>query len=160
MMAMWFVFCHQFVEGKMELFDGSLNTAEILNRWYDENKLLNYGAIITFIGVVRDENGCDGLSFDIYEPLLLKWFKSWEQKASAFGAKVLLAHAKGDVLKHETSYISAVCSKQRKIALSLIDEFVEDFKANAPIWKYDLKDGKRIYTKERSQIIGGAGLLA
>lgn len=66
MMAMWFVFCHQFVEGKMELFDGSLNTAEILNRWYDENKLLNYGAIITFIGVVRDENGCDGLSFDIY----------------------------------------------------------------------------------------------
>ena len=55
MMAMWFVFCHQFVEGKMELFYGSLNTAEILNRWYDENKLLNYGAIITFIGVVRDE---------------------------------------------------------------------------------------------------------
>ena len=73
---------------------------------------------------------------------------------------MLLAHAKGDVLKHETSYISAVCSKQRKIALSLIDEFVEDFKANAPIWKYDLKDGKRIYAKERSQIIGGAGLLA
>lgn len=159
-MAMWFVFYRQFVEAKMELHNGPLNTAEILNRWYNENKRENYGAIITFIGVVRDENGFTGLSFDIYEPLLLKWFKSWEQKASAFGAKVLLAHAKGDVLKHETSYISAVCSKNRKIALALINEFVEDFKANAPIWKYDLKNGEKFYAKERSQAIKGAGILA
>jgi len=46
------------------------------------------------------------------------------------------------------------------VALELIDEFVEDFKANAPIWKYDLKDNKRIYAKDRSTAISGSGLLA
>lgn len=159
MMAMWFAFYRQFVGAKMELYNGPLNTAEILNRWYNENKRENYGAIITFIGVVRGENGFDGLSFEIYEPLLKKWFNKWELNASKLGAKVLMAHAKGDVLNHETSYISAVCSKNRKIALSLINEFVEDFKANAPIWKYDLKNGVKIYAKQRSQAIKGAGIL-
>lgn len=143
----------------MELYKNGLKTAEILTRWYDENKLLNYGAIITFIGVVREENGCEGLSFDIYEPLLKTWFDKWQQRASLQGAKVMMAHAIGDVANHETSYISGVCSPQRKVALALINEFVEDFKANAPIWKYDLKGGKRIYAKERSQAIKGAGLL-
>ena len=143
----------------MQLYKNGLKTAEILASWYDENKLLNYGAIITFIGVVREENGCEGLSFDVYEPLLKTWFDKWRQKAKLQGAKVMMAHAIGDVANHETSYISAVCSSQRKVALALINEFVEDFKANAPIWKYDLKGGKRIYAKERSQAIKGAGLL-
>ena len=143
----------------MQLYKNGLKTAEILASWYDENKLLNYGAIITFIGVVREENGCEGLSFDIYEPLLKAWFDKWQQKAKLQGAKVMMAHAIGDVANHEASYISAVWSSQRKVALALINEFVEDFKANAPIWKYDLKGGKRIYAKERSQAIKGAGLL-
>ncbi|MCI6565069.1 MAG: molybdenum cofactor biosynthesis protein MoaE, partial [Campylobacter sp.] len=38
-------------------------------------------------------------------------------------------------------------------------EFVEDFKASAPIWKYDLKEGKRLYARSRSKAIAGAGIL-
>ena len=49
---------------------------------------------------------------------------------------------------------------KRKVALSLINDFVEDFKANAPIWKYDLKNAQRIYAKDRSQAINGAGILS
>jgi molybdopterin synthase catalytic subunit len=45
------------------------------------------------------------------------------------------------------------------VALELIDEFVEDFKANAPIWKYDIRNGKRIYAEDRSTPMSGAGLL-
>ena len=41
-----------------------------------------------------------------------------------------------------------------------INDFVEDFKANAPIWKYDLKNAQRIYAKDRSQAINGAGILS
>jgi molybdopterin synthase catalytic subunit len=41
----------------------------------------------------------------------------------------------------------------------MIDEFVEDFKASAPIWKYDLKNGERKYAFDRSTAIKGAGLL-
>jgi len=71
-----------------------------------------------------------------------------------------MAHSIGDVPINRSSYISAVISPKRRVALELIDEFVEDFKANAPIWKYDVIDGKRIYAKDRSTPMIGAGILA
>ncbi|MEA3498076.1 MAG: molybdenum cofactor biosynthesis protein MoaE [Campylobacterota bacterium] len=145
---------------KLQLFDGSLPVEEITNNWYKEFKDSNYGAIITFVGVVRDEDGIDGLSFDIYEPILNSWFEAWQQKAKDRNALVLMAHSRGDVLNHTSSYIAGVCSPKRRVALELIDEFVEDFKASAPIWKYDIIKGKRKYAEDRSTKITGAGLLS
>ncbi len=144
----------------LELHDGHLPVESITNKWYDDFRLSNYGAIITFVGVVRDENNIDGLSFDIYEPILNSWFKAWQSKAKEKGAFVLMAHSRGDVLNHQSSYIAGVCSPKRRVALELIDEFVEDFKANAPIWKYDIINGKREYALDRSTQISGAGLLS
>ncbi|TLP37106.1 molybdopterin synthase catalytic subunit [Arcobacter arenosus] len=147
------------MEDKLILCDGPLDVNKINSQWFDEFKDSNFGAIITFNGVVRDENGIDGLSFDIYEPILKSWFDSWQKKANEKNAIVLMAHSRGDVLNHESSYIAAVCSPKRRVALEMIDEFVEDFKAKAPIWKYDIIDGKRVYAKDRSTAISGAGLL-
>ncbi|AXH15850.1 molybdenum cofactor biosynthesis protein MoaE [Malaciobacter mytili LMG 24559] len=144
---------------KLELFDGSLPVEEITNSWYNEFKNSNYGAIITFVGVVRDEGNIQGLSFDIYEPILKSWFEAWQKKANEKNAIVLMAHSRGDVLNHESSYIAAVCSPKRRVALEMIDEFVEDFKANAPIWKYDIINGNRVYAEDRSTPIFGAGIL-
>jgi molybdopterin synthase catalytic subunit len=144
----------------LELHQGSLQVENITNSWYQKYKLSNYGAIITFVGVVRDEDNIEGLSFDIYEPILNSWFDSWQEKANKQNAIVLMAHSIGDVPNHESSYIAAVCSPKRRVALELIDQFVEDFKASAPIWKYDLRDGKRIYAQDRSAKIDGAGLLS
>ncbi len=132
---------------------------DILSRWYQEEKNSNYGAFIPFVGVVREEDGIEALSFDIYEPMLLNWFKRWEDIAKKRDAKVKMAHSIGDVFIHESSYISAVFSPRRRVALDLIDDFVEDFKANAPIWKYDVINGKRIYAKDRSTPISGSGIL-
>ncbi len=143
----------------LELYEGSLRVEDILSHWYQKYKDKNYGAFINFVGIVRDENGIDGLSFDIYEPILNEWFYLWQQKAQKEGAYLLMAHSKGDVLNHTSSYISAVLSPQRKVSLRLINEFVEDFKANAPIWKYDLIGGERVYAKDRSMAIKGSGLL-
>ncbi|ADG94281.1 molybdopterin biosynthesis MoaE protein [Arcobacter nitrofigilis DSM 7299] len=145
---------------KLQLFDGALPVENITNTWYEEFKNSNYGAIITFVGVVRDEDGIEGLSFDIYEPILNNWFNSWQDKANAQNAIVLMAHSRGDVLNHESSYIAAVCSPKRRVALELIDEFVEDFKKSAPIWKYDILDNKRVYAEDRSTKIEGSGILA
>ena len=144
----------------LELFEGSLPVEKITNAWYDEYRNSNYGAIITFVGVVRDEDKIDGLSFDIYEPILNSWFESWEEKAKKLNAVVLMAHSKGEVLNHQSSYIAAVCSPKRRVALELIDEFVEDFKAQAPIWKYDIINGNRIYAQDRSSAIKGSGILS
>ena len=115
----------------LQLFDGSLPVEQITNAWYEKYKNSNYGAIITFVGVVRDENKIEGLSFDIYEPILNSWFDTWQKKANDLNA----------------------------VALELIDEFVEDFKAQAPIWKYDIIDNKRVYAQDRSTAIKGSGLL-
>ena len=143
----------------MEIYKTALNVPKIIEKWYSEKQNSNYGAFIPFIGTVRSEDNIDGLSFDIYEPILKKWFYKWEVIAKERGAVVKMAHSKGDVLLHESSYISAVFSPKRRVALELIDEFVEDFKANAPIWKYDLIGGKRIYAENRSHKIDGSGLL-
>ena len=144
----------------MELYQGPLDTKEIFGRWLDEQANSNYGAYIPFVGTIRAEDGIEALSFDIYEPVLKAWFDGWQARARERGAIVKMAHAIGDVPVHSSSYISAVFSPKRRVALELIDEFVEDFKANAPIWKYDVKNGERIYAADRSTPMDGAGLLA
>ena len=141
------------------LYDGALNVPEILKDWYAQEAKSNYGAYIPFVGTVRSEDGIEGLSFDIYEPILKSWFETWQERAEAKGAVIKMAHSRGDVMLHESSYIAAVFSPKRRVALEFIDEFVEDFKASAPIWKYDLKGGKRVYALERSTAIKGSGIL-
>ena len=143
----------------LELYDGALHVSEILSRWYDEESHSNYGAYIPFVGTVRSEDGISGLSFDIYEPILQSWFDRWQKRALESGAVVKMAHSRGDVMLHESSYIAAIFSPKRRVALDMIDTFVEDFKASAPIWKYDLKDSRRIYAKDRSTPIKGSGIL-
>jgi molybdopterin synthase catalytic subunit len=143
----------------LELYDGPLNVPSILERWYNDEATSNYGAYIPFIGTVRAEDDIDGLSFDIYEPILNSWFDAWQQRAKEAGAVVKMAHSRGDVPLHTSSYIAAVFSPKRRVALEMIDQFVEDFKASAPIWKYDMKSGARLYAADRSTPIAGSGLL-
>lgn len=145
---------------RVRIYDKPLNASEILSQWYEASCDGANGAFISFVGIVRDEGGISGLSFDIYEPILLAWFNEWQNRAKKLNAEVFFAHSKGDVLIGQSSYIAAIKSPKRRVALELIDEFVEDFKASAPIWKYDLINGKRIYAKDRSSALKSAGLLA
>jgi len=149
-----------YVVAEMELHKQPLDVKEIFGRWHDEHTKSNYGAFIPFVGIIRDEDGIEALSFDVYEPVLQQWFDGWQERAKELGAIIKMAHAVGDVPVHTSSYMSAVFSPKRRVALELIDEFVEDFKANAPIWKYDVRDGKRIYAEDRSTPMDGSGLLA
>ena len=144
----------------LELYDGALDVPKLLGRWYEEHRAQNFGAFIPFVGTVRDEGGIEGLSFDIYEPILADWFEDWSRRAMTKGALLKMAHSRGDVPLHASSYIAAVFSPKRRVALEMIEAFVEDFKANAPIWKYDIVDGKRIWAKERSTALKGSGILA
>ena len=143
----------------LEIHNGSLDVKEIQNRWFDMVKDKNHGALITFIGIVRDEDDIDGLSFDIYEPILKKWFTQWQEKLQEKRGELFMAHSLGDVLLHESSFMCAISSPKRRVSLEFIDEFVEDFKANAPIWKYDLREGKRIFVKERGMKLPSSGVL-
>ncbi|HEC1891370.1 TPA: molybdenum cofactor biosynthesis protein MoaE [Campylobacter jejuni] len=141
------------------LYQGSLDIPKIYSQWYEFVKDKNCGALLTFCGIVREEGGIEALSFDIYEPLLKKWFNEWQKRVDFDGITLLFAHSIGDVAVHESSYFAGILSKQRKLGLKLLNEFVEDFKASAPIWKYDVINKERIYAKERSTKLCSAGLL-
>jgi molybdopterin synthase catalytic subunit len=144
----------------LELYNGNLPVENILNKTYLNLNDKNFGAIINFIGVIREENKIDGLSFDVYKPILDSWFNSWQEKAQQLNATIQMFHSVGNVHLFKSSFIAIVASPKRRVALELMDEFVEDFKANAPIWKYDIINGKRVYAKDRSSEIKSSGLLS
>ena len=83
------------------LYDGPLPVSDILKEWYEEEATSNYGAFIPFVGTVRSEDEIDGLSFDIYEPILNSWFEAWKIKAQKKGAIIKMAHSKCDVMLNE-----------------------------------------------------------
>ena len=145
--------------GFFEIHNGALDVPSIYSSWFERLRGENLGAFITFCGIVRAENGVSALHFDICDELLGAWFEKWCKKVAPHKAWLCFAHARGEVKIHQSSYFAGVASKQRKLALALISDFVEDFKANAPIWKYDVKNGAKIYALERSTKLGGAGLL-
>ena len=143
----------------LNLYEGALPVEDILTTTYLDLKNKNFGAIINFIGVIRDENDIDGLSFDLYKPILEKWFNKWIKEAKKQQAIIKMFHSIGNVFISETSFIAIISSPKRRVSLELIDKFVEDFKAQAPIWKYDIINGERVYAKDRSQKIQYSGLL-
>lgn len=100
----------------------------------------------------------EGLSFDIYEPLLREWFARWEERLGG-RAILCMAHSRGDVMVGESSFMCAIISPQRRVALEYYEAFIEDFKYHAPIWKYDLVAGRRIYASARSHALPSSGLL-
>ncbi|NPA10975.1 MAG: molybdenum cofactor biosynthesis protein MoaE [Epsilonproteobacteria bacterium] len=141
----------------VEVFKGGIPVIDTLNRWYEEFKLEGYGAMIPFIGIVRADNNIEALSFDLYLPMLNKWFEKWQNLPDA---KIVMAHSFSDVKVGETSFLCAVFTKHRKEGFEYIEKFVEDFKANAPIWKYDVINGKRLFAKDRAKKLQYAGILS
>ena len=137
----------------------ALNVEYLQKIWLSNLRANNFGACITFIGLVREERDLDGLSFDIYEPILKDWFKKWEIKANKQNCLIYMAHSIGDVRVGEASFMCSLISKNRKEPLSLYINFIEDFKSSAPIWKYDLINEKRIYAKSRSKLLPYSGIL-
>ena len=144
---------------ELQIFSGALNSNKIYATWENKAKAQNCGAFITFNGIVRGENNISHLSFDIYLPILQSWFDTWQAKAKEIQTTIYMAHSSGDVEVGKSSFMCAFISKNRKSVLSLYSDFIEDFKANAPIWKYDLIDKKKIYALDRSHEIKGARLI-
>ncbi|WP_033602202.1 molybdopterin synthase catalytic subunit [Helicobacter pylori] len=144
----------------LKIIQGALDTDKLLKAYQEEACAKNFGAFCVFVGIVREEDYIQGLSFDIHEALLKAWFERWRHKAKDWGVTLKMAHSLGDVLIGQSSFLCVLMGKNRKNALELYEKFIEDFKRNAPIWKYDLVNNERIYAKERSHLLKGSGILA
>jgi molybdopterin synthase catalytic subunit len=104
------------------------------------------GAVITFVGLVRDNNigrRVLWLEYEAYEPLALKAFAQIDEEARDRWPSVRLAihHRTGRVEIGEASIAIAAASAHRADAFGASRYAIERIKQIAPIWKHEHFEG-------------------
>jgi molybdopterin synthase catalytic subunit len=108
------------------------------------------GAVTTFVGLVRDENGGRRvlwLEYEAYEPLAVKAFKRIDEEAGERWPSIALAihHRIGRVGIGEASVVIAAASPHRSEAFAACRYAIERIKQIAPIWKHEHFEGGEIW---------------
>lgn len=106
------------------------------------------GAVVSFVGVVREEN--EGrpvryLEYEAFEPLAREKLHelATEMKARFGVDEVAMAHRLGRVEVGEVITVIAVASAHRREAFEACQFGIEQLKARVPIWKREVfKDGE------------------
>jgi len=119
----------------------------------------SFGAIIYFVGTVRDINEnkkVTGITYDTKDTMVIKSFeeiyKESETKLKIKDKAVFIEHVKGYVDVEEKSIIIGVGCKHRDEAYNLSRFIIEEIKKRTPIWK------KEHYTNEESQWLKGVSI--
>ena len=119
----------------------------------------NFGALIYFVGTVRDLNEnkkVTGITYDSRDSMVLKSFeeiyKDTELKLKIKDKAVFIEHVKGYVAIKEKSIIIGVGCKHRNEAYNLSRFIIEEIKKRTPIWK------KEHYTNEESEWLKGVSI--
>ncbi len=119
----------------------------------------NFGAIIYFVGTVRDLNEnkkVTGITYDSRDTMVIKSFKEIykesETKLKIKDKAVFIEHVKGYVAVKEKSIIIGVACKHRDEAYNLSRFIIEEIKKRSPIWK------KEHYTNEESEWLKGVSI--
>ena len=119
----------------------------------------NFGAIIYFVGTVRDLNEnkkVTGITYDSRDTMVIKSFeeiyKDAELKLKIKNKAVFIEHVKGYIAIKEKSIIVGVACKHRDEAYNLSRFIIEEIKKRTPIWK------KEHYTNEESAWLKGVNI--
>ena len=119
----------------------------------------NFGAIIYFVGTVRDLNEnkkVTGITYDSRDTMVIKSFeeiyKESETKLKIKNKAVFIEHVKGYVAVKEKSIIIGAACKHRDEAYNLSRFIIEEVKKKSPIWK------KEHYTNEESEWLKGVSI--
>ena len=119
----------------------------------------NFGALIYFVGTVRDLNEnkkVTGVTYDSRDSMVLKSFeeiyKDAELKLKIKDKAVFIEHVKGYVAIKEKSIIIGVGCKHRNEAYNLSRFIIEEIKKRTPIWK------KEHYANEESEWLKGVSI--
>ena len=119
----------------------------------------NFGALIYFVGTVRDLNEnkkVTGITYDSRDSMVLKSFeeiyKDAELKLKIKDKAVFIEHVKGYVAIKEKSIIIGVGCKHRNEAYNLSRFIIEEIKKRTPIWK------KEHYANEESKWLKGVSI--
>ena len=118
-----------------------------------------FGAIIYFVGTVRDLNenkSVTGITYDTKDSIVIRSFEEiYEDAYNKLNIKdkaVFIEHVKGYVGLKEKSIIIGVACKHRDQAFVLSRYIIEEIKKRSPIWK------KEHYKNEKSEWLMGISL--
>ena len=118
-----------------------------------------FGAIIYFVGTVRDLNknkSVTGITYDTKDSIVIRSFEEiYEDADNKLNIKdkaVFIEHVKGYVGLKEKSIIIGVACKHRDQAFVLSRYIIEEIKKRSPIWK------KEHYKNEKSEWLKGISL--
>jgi len=108
------------------------------------------GAVATFVGLVRNENGGRRvlwLDYEAYEPLAVKSFVRIDEEAGERWPSIALAiyHRVGRLDVGEASVVVAAASPHRAAAFGACRYAIERIKQIAPIWKHEHFEGGEIW---------------
>jgi molybdopterin synthase catalytic subunit len=108
------------------------------------------GAVATFLGLVRDQNGgrhVIRLDYEAYEPLALRSFAQIETEAAALWPSTVLGlhHRTGTVPIGEASIVIVTVSAHRAAAFAACRYAIERVKQIAPIWKHEYFEGGDVW---------------
>jgi molybdopterin synthase catalytic subunit len=108
------------------------------------------GAVATFVGLVRNENGGRRvlwLEYQAYEPLAVKSFIRIDEEAGERWPSVGLAihHRIGRLEIGDASVVIAATSPHRAEAFAACRYAIERIKQIAPIWKHEHFEGGEIW---------------
>ena len=116
----------------------------------------NFGAIIYFVGTVRDLNEnkkVTGITYDSHDAMVIKSFEEIynevDQKLKIKDKAVYIEHVKGYLGLGEISIIIAVACPHRAETYILSRYIIEEIKKRSPIWK------KEHYENEESEWLKG-----
>ena len=118
-----------------------------------------FGAIIYFVGTVRDLNenkSVTGITYDTKDSIVIRSFEEiYEDADNKLNIKdkaVFIEDVKGYVGLKEKSIIIGVACKHRDQAFVLSRYIIEEIKKRSPIWK------KEHYKNEKSEWLMGISL--
>jgi len=108
------------------------------------------GAVVTFLGVVRNHNAgrrVRYLEYDAYEPLALTVFRRIADEARERwpGVRLGLHHRIGQLQIGEASVAIAAGSAHRADAFAASRYAIERVKQIAPIWKHEFFEGGDVW---------------
>lgn len=101
------------------------------------------GAVVTFVGVVRDLSegkAVSGLEYEAYEPMATDVMRSIGRDAADRWrvGRVVMAHRVGRLSVGEVSVIVAVSAPHRGEAFDACEFCIDTLKKSVPIWKKEL----------------------
>lgn len=105
----------------------------------NQAKLPSSGAVVTFLGIVRDDD-IERLELEVYEEFAVKFLEEIRDSAMQkydLGS-VDIIHRYGSLNVGDNIVLIIVSAGHRKEAFSACEFILEQIKENVPIWKKDI----------------------